>query len=321
MASIYKVAKTAEVSPATVSRVFSRKARVSESVARRVRTVAEKLNYAPRVTARKDNIALIVEGAEGIRLDNYETQLIEAVCRNLIAQKYRFEIIPADEIDLLFDLFIKGAVCILYREKSLEMARQIQRVPLVMVNCPVENFHSVYSDHCQGIELGMNHLAERGHRRIGLILGSLSGWGGQERLKGYWASVKRLGLENDERLVHSRFARNLFEAVAGVVKAAPTALIVGGEDAALPVMSALHLLGKKVPEDVSIVSFESTVISQYLTPMHTTISQPFEEIGALSVKTIIDLAEHQPRRPVRIAVPNVLIERESVKSIGNSKFM
>jgi len=306
------VAKTAEVSPATVSRVFSRNARVSESVARRVRAAAEKLNYAPRVTARKDNIALIMESEIGIRMSNYDTLLIDAICRNLIAQRYRFEIIPAGEVDLLLDLFIKGAICILNGEHSLKKIKQIRRVPLVMINCPLENFNSIYSEHRQGIELGMTHLAKRGHRRVGLILSSLNGWGANERQKGYWTSVERLGLEKDERLVHSRLARTFLEAVAGVMKANPTALIVGGEDIALPVMSALHLLGKRIPEDVSVISFENAAVSQYLTPMHTTISQPFEEIGALSVKTIIDLAEHPTRRPVRIAVPNVLIERESV---------
>jgi len=312
MATIGKIAKAANVSATTISRVFSGQGYVSERTRQKVLGIAQKLNYLPRVTSRKDNIAIIIESDTVVRMGAYETSLINAIFQDLITKKYRFEIIPVDEIDLLLDLFIKGAICVLYNENSLKKVKQIRRVPLVTINCPVANFHSVYSDHKQGIELGMTYLAQRGHRRIGLILGALDGWGGQERQKGYWASVERHGLENDEKLVHSRLARTLLEAVAGVVKARPTAIIVGGEDIALPVVSALHLLGKRIPEDISIISFENTKVSQYLTPMHTTISQPFAEIGALGVKTVIDLAEHKACGPVRIALPNILIERESV---------
>jgi len=315
MATIFKVAHMAGVSPATVSRVFNRHPYVSESVAKQVLAAAEKLTYLPRVTARKDNIALVMEGSGAIRLSNYDTLLVDAICRNLIAQRYRFEIISVDEIDILLDLFIKGAICVLNGENSIAKVKKIRRVPLVLINCPVEKFHSVYSDHEQGVELGVEYLAKRGHRRIGLIMGVLDGWGSRERQKGYWAGVERHGLEKDERLVQSRLAQTLLEAVAGVMKANPTALIVGGEDMALPVVSALHLLGKRIPEDVSVISFENAGISRYLTPMHTTISQPFEELGALSVKTAIDLAEHPARRPVRLAVPNALIERESVMDL------
>lgn len=315
MNRIYEVAKAAKVSTATVSRVFNRKPYVKDELRQKVMDAARRLEYSPKFTARKDNIAMIVEGLDRINLGNYETLLIATISRHLIRERFNLEIVPIHEIDFLCQNFVEGAMAILYDSESIRKIKTIaDRVPVLTINYPLKNFHTVYSDHKQGLKLAMEYLVKHRHTRIGLFLDYLTSWGSQERVKGYRESVKEFRLEFDEERIQSREKQSIFEAAARIMKTKPTALIIASEDSVLPVTHALHLLDKKIPADISVISYENKRISQYLSPPHTTITQHFEEMAEISVAKMVGIVRGDKNGKVKVVIENSLIERDSVKS-------
>lgn len=320
MGKIYEIANEVGVSTATVSRVFNKKPYVKEEIRQKVLGAARRLGYSPKFTVRKDNIAIIVEGLDKINLGNYETLLIATISRYLIKERFNFEIIPIHEIDFLHQNFIEGALAILYDSESIKKIKTVaNNVPVLTINYPLENFHGVYSDHKQGMKLAVEYLAKHRHARIGLFLDYLTSWGSKERIKGYQESVKEFHLEFDEERIQSREKQSIFESVARIVKTKPTALIIASEDSVLPVTYALHLLDKKIPADISVVSYENKRISQYLSPPHTTISQHLEEMAEISVEKMAGIVRGEENGKVVVAIENGLIERDSVKKEGGDE--
>jgi len=313
MTKIHDIARHTGVSVATVSRVFNKKPYVKEHVRKQVLASARELGYAPRVTTRKSNILIIVEGLERINLGNYETLLLTTISKHLIRERVSFEIIPIHEVDYLYQNSAEGAVAILYDTESIRKIQHVKSFPLLTINYPVRNCHAVFSDHEQGIVLAMEHLVEQGHRRIGLFVDYFTSWGSKERIRGYHDSIGRYSLPFDKEFLQSREGQSFLEATARIIKAQPTALIIASEDSVMPVTYALHLLNKRIPSDISVVSFENARISQYCVPPHTTICQPLEQMAEISARKILEVIREKTGSRIEVCMKNTLIERQSVR--------
>ena len=313
MSRIYDIASKSGVSTATVSRVFNKKPFVRDEVKKKVLKVARELNYSPKLTARKDNVAIIVEGIDEINIGNYGSSLITTISRLLIENGLNFLIVPVSEIDFVHQNFVMGAIAIVHAGESIKRIREVKEFPVLMINCPVKNLHSICSDHKQGIQLAVNYLFKFGHERIGILLASGSSWGEEERLEGYKESMKKSNIKFDGRLIQTGEKQSTFEAAAKILKAKSTSLIISGEDCVLPVTYALNLLNQRIPDDISVISFENERVSKYLTPPHTTISQHIKEIAETSVKEMVKIIRDKRKGLVNIKIKNSLNERESVK--------
>ena len=100
---------------------------------------------------------------------------------------------------------------------------------------------------------------------------------------------------------------------------APEAVIIGGEDMLLPVNYALSLTGIRIPHDLSVISYENIMTSEYMDPPHTTIAQDFDRLAceAITLAAAVIEGEKVPAN-TNLLIPNFLIERESVKSISHN---
>ena len=78
----------------------------------------------------------------------------------------------------------------------------------------------------------------------------------------------------------------------------------------------IHDLKVRIPDDLSVVSFELPPVSALLSPPQTTIEQPWDDIGAVAVETVLQLAYRGDGRNVNILLHNHLIERNSVRTMG-----
>jgi len=108
---------------------------------------------------------------------------------------------------------------------------------------------------------------------------------------------------------------SVLKAITKICKNNPTSLIICGEDAVMEAVYSLYLLNKKIPDDISVISFENKYISQFLTPPHTTIFQNFEKIGEDVVEIAKKLINGEKIKEKNVVIRNTLIERESVKKI------
>ncbi len=315
--SVQDIARRAGVSVATVSRALNNLPHVKPGLKMKVIEAAKQLNYVPPATAANTNkIPLIVECLKDRdrEMGFYENQLISLIGRSLSETSSFMEMIPVDDL-LRFDLmFSRVAISISYWPESLAMLRSLE-VPLITINNPMEGAFNVCSDHFAGALEATELLLSSGHRRIGVCVGGDT-WGTRERIRGYRDALERSGVEFDMRLVATEKGDLSFlRPVAEMLKLSPTAIICMGEDLTLPVSYALHLLDRKVPDDISLVGFEDERLARYSIPPLTTVAQPFRQMADLAVKEAVEIARGKDFKPGGIVLPNRLIKRDSTKGV------
>lgn len=318
MSNIFQVAKQCGVSIATVSRVFNQKPRVGAATRQKVLDVAVRLNYSPKYTARRDRVVILMEGPA---VSSYASQLLMAVTNRLAQRQLAYDILLMEQFALLQPNFAQGVLAILYQTESLARLGQFRDLPVIAINRPRanrnRNQHAVYVNQRQGVELALKHLAACGHRKVAFCLAPAEkNWVVCERFAGYRDGVRRWRLSTEPRLVQQPLSQaGYVEAVSNVMRAGATALVVPGEDLGQFVNYALYTLNKSAPDDLSVISYENPLVSPYLTPPHTTISQNLGHLAEQAVTLMARLIGGAVLKPVNLELKNSLIERQSVKSL------
>ena len=106
------------------------------------------------------------------------------------------------------------------------------------------------------------------------------------------------------------------KAIVPLIEAKVTALIVCGEDLSLLANKILlHKLRIRIPDDLSLITYEIPQVSSLLTPQQTTVAQPWRDLGQCAVDTVLNLMDRQPAKPQRILLPNKLMLRKSVRAL------
>ena len=310
--TILDVAKSAGVSPATVSRVFNNGPYVKDKVRKRVLSIARSMNYAPKSTKAQNAFGILVHGEKYLGIGVYETQLIIGISGEFFKHGYTTEI-TTDQQTPRFHRNTFRAIIALTSVNSdiLDIG-----IPVVLVNNIMEGVHSVVTDHFQGIELATEHLIAAGHKKIAFISGATRSWGYIERLRGYRETLKRHNIKYNENLHQDAEASEFIEIMPKLLKQNPTAVILSGEGRAQHLAYVLYKLGKKIPDEISVITFEDRDTSLCLIPPHTTISQNIPNIAKAVVGMAVDIVKNKSNKSIQnVVLENSLIVRESVKSI------
>lgn len=178
----------------------------------------------------------------------------------------------------------------------------------------------VVQDNSGGIQQVMQHLAERGHRRVAYLGGRTSYHYGA-RQAAYETACRAMGMDSDPALIVTtrRPHPTVEEAVRRILEAGPTALVVGSDILAAFVVRALQEFGKTIPNDISVVGFDDEPFCQTLTPPLTTVRIPFEELGRLGARLLLDQLEDVEDLPTRTVVPAQLVVRDSVATLSRDR--
>lgn len=316
-ADINLIAEKCGVSKATVSRVFTGKAGVSEEVKAKVLAAARSMNYTPKQVAAQENIAIVVDSLEDFKFfTGFYSMLAMGMIAEFTRSGYQIRTICINDIDLL-GAYTKAAI-LLINEKTL--ASNIEKlkklaIPLLTANQPSPISYSVCTDHAQGIELAVEHLLANGHERIALFMDGISGWGGQERLRGYHETMKKHKIPAMKEHACSK-ERSMLETIAILLKAKPSALIVCGESLVAEFAYSMNLLNIRIPEDLSVISFEKGDLSRWLTPAHTTISQDVNALSKAAMDLMRAAVSGELKSPQIKILNNELIVRDSVKKLS-----
>jgi LacI family transcriptional regulator len=188
---------------------------------------------------------------------------------------------------------------------SLQSAESIQRseIPIVMMHAPdgeCPNVSRFCCDNDLGLKLAVDHLVELGHRRIAFVIDALnqSTAEGRARIVGYQSAMQSQELETsvDDILYWPIDQPNL----ASLMEQADrhTALIAFSERQAVTILKEAMSLGISVPEELSVIGFDSTSFCDTIRPRLTAISQPIEQMAFDATNVLISYieAEQYPSR-------------------------
>lgn len=314
--TIYDLAKLAEVSPGTVSRVLNNKDKVNPKTRAKILELAHEIGLKPRATARSKEVAVITEPHFTDRYRGYTSVLTSHVAFALSEQNVGM-LLPSDPVKQLPGYFIDGVVAITYEPEIQAMLKEVEKkVPVVYL----DNFeatakqHVVRSDHYQSGYKAAQYFIERGMKKPAFLSGDTVP--AKVRLKGYTDAIEEAGLEADNRLqVLMNEEDSIYTIVNRVVKNGADALFVPGTS--MQAIEALHVLGNvmnlNVPNDISIIGGENTGISAFQHPPMTTMSEPLEDMAKAAVDMVLALSEKQKVKDKTQTFPVELIERDSVR--------
>jgi len=330
--TIYDVAEKAGVSIATVSKVINNTGRISEKTRKKVWSIMEELDYQPSAVASalsgKSTFTI------GLTLPDLANPYFAEIARAIEDQgrKYGFNVFmcstdnDAHKEEEYYQLFMKkrvDGIIMVSRDKQNVIVKKIlsEKVPLVMIareffSAPVTSV--MVDDYYGGMQAGQ-HLLQQGHKRIAVIVENLTELGSKERLRGCSDATKEAEaelkpsyiLEGGYTLDSGKAAmKELLE-----LKKRPTAVFACNDVLAIGAIQAVRESGLRVPEDVSIVGYDNTILATIVDPPLTTVAQPMQEIGERSVALLVEQIQSKESVRQRVVLMPDLVIRHSTRSI------
>jgi len=327
--TIEQVSKKTGLSVSTVSKALNDYPDIASETKERVLKVARELNYHPSAAARNlrrkhtNMIGFVLPFAVSY-ISEYVSELItgaamaaEATGYNLILytnQSNQYEqlakICRAREVD---GLLLRGTDHVDDTFSLLDG----EEIPFVITGRRVDHPHASYivPDNFGGSLMLMRHLIGLGHKRIAFTARPALFESNTDRIAGYLEGLRESGIVVDRDLIieTSVEPRSGYQAMNELLDLPnpPTALFAIHDLIAIDAMQAAFDRGLRVPEDISIASFDGIQSTQITKPSITTVRQPITDIGKRAVEILLSHIQDSSIPPMRETVPVQLIIRES----------
>jgi len=336
MVTIKDIAKATGVSPSTVSRVIADNPRISPVTKKKVRKVMKELGYHPNITARNlvvkstKTIGVILPSSADKSLQNpFFPEILRGIGSVTHKQQYSMvlssgqteEEIFAEVQRMVFGSYIDGVILLYSRvnDRITKFLRE-NEFPFVIVGKPYEYINEITHVDNDNFKAGKditNHLIKAGHKRIAFIGGATDLFVTIDREEGYEEALKEADLPVlEEYKIHTEFlksgGRGAIEKLLSL-KNRPDAIVVSDDLISVGVLGMLEESGVKVPEDISLVSFNNVYLSEIIRPALTTIDIQIHELGAQSAKAIIEKTINKSEPAKRIIIPYKIVYRDSVR--------
>lgn len=332
--SLLEVAKEANVSPATVSRVFNNNPKVNREMKERVLDTAKRMGYKTNIYAKaliegKTNFISLILTRFEIRhyssiIFGIETTVNKAGYRFFVTSSRYSKEKEIEKICLLNDMNFAGIIIIsvgLSDDEILELTKK--SVPILVFDRKIEKYEKncVYFNYYEYQKKITNLLINNGHRKIAHISGPTNLQVYKEKLHGYIDALKENGLEKYENVFISEGATNEdgYNAAKELLKGERfTAIDCQNDQMAFGAMCALKEKGFKIPDDVSITGFGNVPEAQFTTPSLTTINFDHYTIGKYVGRKMISIIKKEEFE--EDVPPFKIIERKSIKKINEGAY-
>lgn len=337
MASTIKdVAKMADVSISTVSRVINDSKPVSPEARRRVLHAIDVLDYKPNevarslVTKKSNLIGVIVEDIGS----NFISQILRGV--EEVGRMYKYDILLSSSYgdqesemkfaNLLAQKQVEGIIVIsnLHNPK-LEYKLEESKIPYVIISnfYDIEKFSATIDYEKASYDM-VNLLIAKGHKNIA-SLGVRRDYDRtfeKKKIEGYNKAMEEHGLRKINLFVEGLEAEDVENEEKNIINAIKkekiTAFFTSYDTIAIHLMNLLLDNGYKTPQDISVTGFGGSYISNIYRPKLTTVKIPYYDIGAVSIRKILKkIAKEDSDFSENVVLPSEILERESVKSLND----
>jgi DNA-binding LacI/PurR family transcriptional regulator len=313
MLTIRELAKASGYSPTTISLVLNNSPAgrsIPQSTRNKVRAIAEKLGYHPNQFARSlrsnrsRTVAVIVPDIS----DPYCGQIVCGI-ENALYHSTRLPLLIDIQnsgvryrryVTTLFERRVEGVIAVansLQLQASMLNSFEKNKIPVVVIGqVPTSAWiWSVCVDNRIGGACAIEHLYKLGHRQIAVIKGPVKVIDSAHRWKGILDFSRQSSLRLDQRLVvqlegTASSSEAGFKAMNKLIrdKISFTAVVAFDDMTAFGAIRALSRVGRRVPQDCSVVGFDDLMAAGYYTPPLTTVSQSMEELGKKGTTLLLD---------------------------------
>ncbi|MEF3303916.1 LacI family DNA-binding transcriptional regulator [Paenibacillus sp. GYB003] len=330
--TIKDIARMAGVSHTTVSRALNDSPLIHEETKRKIRAIAERLDYTPNysakslVLARSYHIGLFFSTLSKGTSSNFFHETVKGV-HSAVSSKYHLIVNAIDDYDGNFSPVTRktfdGVIVMSQSDADESFIRYVadKSIPLVVLNRNAERISpvNVLADDRAGVFRVVEHMIAQGHRRIAIIEGKQSFKSSAARKDGYLQALGQYGVDTDPKLhvVGGYTLEGGYKAMKQLLRAdpMPTAVFCSSDEMAVGAMKAIAEQGLSVPDDMSVAGFDDDVFSAFLSPALTTVKRPVETISRIGAeKLLADIERGAPSRET-VYVETELVVRESVKPI------
>lgn len=329
--TIYDVAREANVSMATVSRVVNGNPNVKPTTRKKVLEAIDRLGYRPNAVAR--GLASKKTTTVGVIIPDISSIFYSELARGIedIATMYKYNIILSNsdqntdkELHLLNTMLGKQVDGIVFMGGNITdvLVEEFKRspVPIVLAASVEEQAQtpSVNINYEQAIYDSVQLLVEKGHKRIAFVSGPMSEpINSMRKLAGYKRALEEASIAFDDALV----AEGDYSYDSGIESLAhlleqsdkPTAVIAATDEMALGVIHGAQDRGVSIPDDLEVIGFDNTRLSLMVRPQLTTVVQPTYDIGAVAMRLLTKLMNKEQVDDQIVELPHRIEERQSTK--------
>ncbi|HRU31961.1 MAG TPA: LacI family DNA-binding transcriptional regulator [bacterium] len=316
MATIKDVAEKAGVSVMTVSRVINNNKYVSQETREKVEQAMEELGYIPNalahglITKKTHVLGLIVSDIT----NPFFTTIARGVEDTAIKNGFNTILCNSDEdvekeeryIELLLRKRVEG---IILSPADCDKRRRIEqiisrKIPLVLIDRRISGLQidRVYSDSINGAYELTKYLIDLGHRRIGIIIGPRRISTAVDRVEGYKRALQEEGISMEEELIRwgKKYSRedgylNAIELLT--LEHPPTAIFGGNRLITVGILRAIRELKLRIPDDISVVSFDEVEDISVTNPFLTVISQNSYVMGVVATEQLLERIRGNNKSP------------------------
>jgi LacI family transcriptional regulator len=329
--TIYDVAREANVSMATVSRVVNGNPNVKPATRKKVQEVIERLGYRPNAVAR--GLASKKTTTVGVIIPDISSTFFAELARGIedIATMYKYNIILSNsdqnkekELHLLNTMLGKQVDGIVFMSGNIthEHVEEFEKspVPIVLAGsiAETEKIPSVNIDYDQAAYDVTRYFIDKGHKEIAVVIGPLHEPINSERkMSGYRRALQEAGIEyREEYVFEGDYTYDSgMEAIEQLLELEkkPSAIFVGSDEMALGVVHGAEDKGYRIPEDFEVISSDNTRLALMVRPQLTSIVQPLYDIGAVAMRLLTKLMNKEKVEEQTVILPHRIELRHSTK--------
>ena len=332
-----EIAARAGVSVSTVSRVLNDKPGVNQHTRRQVLTAIDVLGYdrPSRLKPRSVGlVGLIIPELENPFFPRFAHMVENVLSRHGFAPVLCSQTLGGvhedDYVRMLLEHSVSGIIFVsgihAIGDSSPERYQRLldMGLPIVLVNGAIPDVpaHFLSTDDAAVVELGLTHLEHLGHRRIGIALGQQRYTPVKRRADAFRQGLRARGLVPDDLSVDQLVECTAYTVEGGVVAAqrlldrGVTGILCGSDVMALGVVRAARQAGLRVPEDLSVVGSDDSLLVEFTAPPLTTVRQPAAALAEAACRELVDQIAGRPAHHGEVLYQPELVVRGSTAPAG-----
>lgn len=331
MITIKDVARLAEVSISTVSRVINDSKPVSPEVRKRVLKVIEETGYKPNDVARslvtrrsyligvivnnlaQSYVADVVRGIEEIgKMYGYDILLCSSYSSKETQEKY-LQLLDRKQAE---GLFLVGSK---FDDEIIDMAKSFNKPTVFFTRDVHDKMNHITIDCNSAIYEMTKYLIEEGHRKIAYFSDFENRTSVEnEKVEGYLKAIEDNELEFSKvYVVEGNKHSHAYEFGKSIIEEAKdfTAAVCSSDEIAIGILDSFIDNGVKVPDNVSVVGFGNIREGKFVRPELTTIGEPYYDVGAVGMRMLIKMIKGDKTKQGRMELPFTIEKRKSVKKL------